>query len=224
MKSNRREIYSHVKDVLFKGSTPTQSLIRRELEVVEGTTSYKFDFTKKNAAVVTPTEILLESGEAFVASHLSLGIAVAPVAKPGLCLALAYPNPIEITKAAANPAAPAGTDPTAENLEIFYNSFLKMQSDQDIVFERLHTSDFRVVPQTQLSAINDSNQGNNDEIFREVQPMPVIFEGKKNVFELSLPPVTGLVLASKNAGVKIRLVLQARGFLLNPTDAKNFRK
>jgi hypothetical protein len=226
MHSLKRKNYEHVKNVLFPGSTPTMSQLRRELQITDGTTSYNFDFSKKSAgALVRETEILLESNEAFVAQEMALGILVVDpaAAKKNLGVVHSYPNPIEISKGWATPAGPAiSADPLPANLEIMWLGSFKIQTDQDVVFERLPGSEFRVVPQTQLSAVNDFNQQTADDRFRELQPQMVIFEDKKNKFDYSLPTLQNLPVDSNNSGAVFYLVAELRGFLITPSDAKKW--
>lgn len=218
MKTTKRQILEEIQ-AKNPGAKPTMSTLVREQLITSNKVKFDFDFTKKNAVTVSDTEVLLESGEMFYVAEMALGLAVVKKAAPGTYRLFTYPNAKEISKAWAGATFAAG-DPSEESLQIFYNSVMSAQFEQEVIFQRLHTSEFLVVPQTQLSAINDANQQNPDEIFREIQPRPVLEDGKKTIFSLNLNNITGLDLDSNNAAYEIRLVLMARGFLVNASDVK----
>lgn len=170
----------------------TPSYLRFEVQL--STTNNQYYFPVKvnepnsQGQAARPTEVRLHDQDAFYATGMMLYISklttngnTAPY--PTNMMLDTYPNAITYPLAFA-----AGTPPGASTIETLYNGKLTLNVNERTLLTALPLSDFRQVPQTQLTGATNSPISQFDGTgLQFIEPNLVFIGTKKNILNIVLP-------------------------------------
>lgn len=194
--------------------TPTLSYLRVEVPITNDTETLVFLPAKNDNGSPRKTERLLSVQDSFWSTEIGLFLLTEETAKPGTGVLFSYPNPVELLKSANAPA-----DVVASHFNTIYNGRLEARMEQSVIFENMDTARFYHVPQTQLSAISDTDQFIPGQGFQETEPQLIIDGQQKTQITVTIPTFSGRKMAATKSGWENRLVLYVRGYLI-PGSAK----
>ncbi len=198
----------------------SQSFLRFEVGLVQGTTNYKFDtLTNENTQTTNwNTQTKLNLQDSFVCSEIGFFLAVPTSSTDTAFSLLTYPNPTVLT--AANYAA----------YKTIYNGQMQLNVNQKTIITNWDLSRHLYAQETQQNAITGTYAStvapailnSTDSIdlsshgFVPVEPNFVLVGSKKNDLSVNLPGV-GLTAVTANS----RLICVMRGIMLQNSTSVN---
>jgi hypothetical protein len=152
------------------------------------------------------TERKLSIKDAFVANTAWLGLVVEHKDKIGSGVIMTYPNPVELAKGGTN---------SADDTEALYNGQLRIQVDQNVIYDAIDTRRFRRVGNTQLNAINDKDEQEYSHGGLMLEPNIVLVGSRKNEITLQLPRFeVAPNIAATAANMQVKAVLILSGYYI----------
>lgn len=201
--SSRATFTALLKNPAYAGKTIAPSSLRLEATIRNNQSQYFFVLNRDDNNQY-PTERRLDRNDRFVITKMSLGLIYQDIAnRKGNAVLQTYPTP-----------GIFGVQ--APDLELFYNSYLKLTVNNDVLIEGLNTRCFRHVAQTQKTVagvVENSNTGLDG--MREIIPGFTLDGSVKTEISLTAPVHTGAIIQSATAGFENRLVLLLEGFHIN---------
>lgn len=174
----------------------SQSYLRLEQPLTNTNTNYLFPVLNSqtnNANAVRATEIRLTQQDAFYVAGMRVSLSQASSATTTAMVLSTWPNPNVFTT--ANLAAA---------LETFYNGYIALTVNQDVVIPQFPLMPFRRVGQTQLTAATNSpvDMFDNESIVA-IQPNPVLIGQKGNKVNIVLP--SNISIAPTNVFIVVEM-------------------
>lgn len=193
---NKQDIASAVAAAVL-----TPSYLRLEVQLTISNNSYyfpvKINEPNSQGQAARPTEKRLHDQDAFYATGIMMYISKLPTGGntapyPTNMLLDTYPNSITYPASFA-----AGTPAGASTLETLYNGYLTLIVNERTLLTGFPLSDFRQVPQTQLTAATNSPITQFDGTgLQFIEPNIVFIGTKKNNLNIVLPSTITTVEAT----------------------------
>lgn len=200
-----RELSQKLFKEFGQGVAVTKSYIRQGMEIKDNQSSYLYDLGAGNPNAPLPQN-LLKLIDLFVANRCAFYIEKQDTTKVGNGILQTYPNPQVFVG-------------QAPDLETFYNGNVQISVNQTILYNSLDTHRFRVIPQTQQSAVNANSEQTHSDPFIELEPNVRFSGDQSNKVTLQIPSFQGINIESKVAGIKYFIVMYLSGFLV-PNGAR----
>ena len=192
----------------------SESYLRAEVETVDGTGIYPFDFRASKGSK-RPQERLLNENDLFRVTAIRLFLLSSLTANKGICVPQTYPNSTVFDDETND--SPAGTFVT-DHLEAVYNAgYLTYKKGDTTYLPALSLRDARFVAQTQQSSA--TNRSSTE----QVSPGAIILAQPFNLIgtdlgelTVNIPDAAALKIqysTAANAGRRVLLGLQLEGIL-----------
>lgn len=165
-------------------SVLSQSVIRLEQPLVTNTNNFTFPVLNNQGANIRPTEVRLAPQDAFYIASMRVSLSISTPGAGATAMVLStYPSPIIFA-----------TSGSAAAMETFYNGYLMLTVNKDVVIPNFPIMLFRKVPQTQLTAAANSpeDQFDGGDLI-SLQPNPVLVGQKGSNFNIVLPAAVATI-------------------------------
>jgi hypothetical protein len=186
-----------------QGIIPSPSYLRIEQTLSNSKGTYEFRLAKTDNESIT--EVKLDRNDTFVVTDLAVYLVCETTAKAGKAVLQTYVNQIVF---------PVVAGFTPSDLEAIYNGRLELKIGQKVNIETLSLQNFRVVPETQQSAVtNLGNRSVNDAKY----PMGALLTLKGNMdtrITITFPTFAAMEIAAVTVGTTHKLVFHPYGYLL----------
>jgi hypothetical protein len=199
----------------FKGQIQ-QSSLRAEVELIDGTGVYTFDFSSKKASTKIGTEVLLPDNDLFRVMEVDFSIASRLTSNKALRVPQRYPNPIVFDSELDD--APAGTFDD-RHLEALFNGWLSYVKGDTTYLKALFLDKARFVPQTQQSALTNRSSTEEDSYLITVERPFSMVGADLGSLNLNIPEAAALKLQYSTVAntvtvpKKVIAILQLNGFI-----------
>lgn len=201
----KRSIYSFLNAKYGKTKMITESFLRIEKSIANGTTNYDFSITKDTNSD-TVTERKLDRKDMFHITHIGVFLMKRNSTKLGIEVLQTYPNPIVFPDDSTNFL---GAD-----LECFYNGSIQIKVGQTVYLEALDTRRFRAVEENIESSTITKSSAREYTGICELTPQLTLNGDQKTDVILTAPVASGAKVANTVANMTNYVVLFIRGFLI----------
>lgn len=207
-------VYTNAVDILTQAglsadvSKLTQSDLILEQQMFTANNTYLFPVLNNqqgnNGSTIFNTEIRMTQQDSFIASSWGFFLCKPTSATDSTFIAQTYPNPIVFSTTGVSAAA-----------ETLYNSTFTIKVNNDVVYPVLSTSRFRMVPQTQQTALITGVQNANpyaqidlgQDGFFALEPNLIIIGSKGTYIQLNMPTALAVVETFQRSRVHFRGLL-----------------
>jgi len=187
----------------YEGKTIAPSTLRLEATIRNNQSVYSFVLNRDDTNQF-PTERRLDRSDRFAITKIGLFLINVDVAnRKGNAVLQSF-------------ATPGVFAAQAPDLELFYNSILKLIVNNDVLIEGISTHMFRHVPDTQKTvagAVENSVTGFNG--YQDITPNFVLDGSVKTDINIIAPVHNGANIQATTAGFENRLVLMLEGYHIN---------
>jgi hypothetical protein len=183
----------------------TESFLRQDVTLVNGQSTYNFNFSEVTAGGTPLPQKLLAQTDLFVCTSLGYGLLRSVTGEEGTAIFQTYVN---------DTLFPAAAGFTPGDLRVFWNGSIVISVGQTKLWNGLDTFRFWYVPQTQESATIDFSQNEDNGGFIPMMPIWKLFGQSNNLLTVNIAAFATMEVASVVAGTLNKLTVIPRGFIV----------
>lgn len=186
----------------FPEFVATPSLLAKRVPLVNGNGTIDFSLLENGNNAAVGLESFLNMDDAFVVTHIGLGLLNEVVAEIGQAQLQTYENNTEFTVAGVTPA----------NLGKLYNGQMAVTVGQNKIIDKYPTRNFRVVNTTQQSSATTKSEILPRNGFAESNPLLILSGKGKHKFTVTRPSSATEGVQSTVATNVVYAVLLVQGY------------